>query len=54
MNVESAMDLIREFEKDKEGRILLRDLRRSTELWQDYDEVKREVRAAYKKKKEKN
>ncbi len=50
MEIEIAMDLIREFEKDKEGRILLRDLRRSTELWQDYDEVKKEVREAKEKK----
>ena len=50
MEVEIAIDLIREFEKNKKGRILLRDLRRSTELWQDYSEVKKEVRAACKKK----
>ncbi len=54
MEIKITMDLIRELEKDKEGRILLRDLRRSTELWQDYDEVKREVREAKEKKKMKH
>ena len=54
MDVKITMDLIRELEKDKEGRILLRDLRRSTELWQDYNEVKREVIRAKEKKKMKH
>ena len=54
MDVEIAIDLIREFKKSKEGRILIRKLKRDTELWQDYNEVKREVREAKEKKKMKH